>query len=75
MMPMWLAVLLIILGVVGGAVLGFFGARRYMKNYFRDNPPINEDMLRSMMMQMGQKPSGKKLNQMMASMRQQEAKK
>ncbi|KRL12975.1 hypothetical protein FD09_GL002515 [Schleiferilactobacillus perolens DSM 12744] len=72
MMAMWLAVLLIILGIIGGAVLGFFGARRYMKNYFRDNPPVNEDMLRSMMMQMGQKPSEKKLHQMLAAMRQQE---
>ncbi|MCI1893080.1 YneF family protein [Schleiferilactobacillus perolens] len=71
-MAMWLAVLLIILGIIGGAVLGFFGARRYMKNYFRDNPPVNEDMLRSMMMQMGQKPSEKKLHQMLAAMRQQE---
>ncbi|MGO1813090.1 MAG: YneF family protein [Lacticaseibacillus paracasei] len=49
---------------------GFFGARDYMKKYFQDNPPVNEEMLRTMMMQMGQKPSAKKLNQMMAQMKQ-----
>ncbi|PTG69062.1 hypothetical protein BU675_09590, partial [Staphylococcus chromogenes] len=30
--------------------------------------PINEEMLRMMMMQMGQKPSQKKINQMMTMM-------
>ena len=48
--------------------LGFFIARQYMMKYLKDNPPINEDMLRMMMMQMGQKPSQKKINQMMTQM-------
>ncbi len=37
-----------------GAVSGFFLARKYMKDYLEKNPPVNEDMLRSMMMSMGQ---------------------
>ena len=37
-------------------------------DYLEKNPPINEDMLRIMMMQMGQKPSQKKINQMMGMM-------
>ena len=49
--------MMVILGIVIGAVGGFFLARRYMVKYFEENPPINEEMLRSMMMQMGQKPS------------------
>lgn len=39
-----------------------------MMDYLEKNPPINEDMLRMMMMQMGQKPSQKKINQMMTMM-------
>ncbi|WP_407891211.1 YneF family protein [Lacticaseibacillus sp. N501-2] len=63
-------VLVFVIGAALGVIGGFFGARYYMKKYFQDNPPINEDMLRTMMMQMGQKPSTKKLNQMMAQMKQ-----
>jgi Uncharacterized protein conserved in bacteria len=57
-----------------GAVAGFFGARAYMKKYFKDNPPVNSDMMRAMMVQMGQKPSEKKLHQMMTAMKAQQAK-
>ena len=39
-----------------------------MKDYLKKNPPINEEMLRMMMMQMGQKPSQKKIYQMMTMM-------
>ncbi len=39
-----------------------------MMDYLKKNPPINEEMLRMMMMQMGQKPSRKKINQMMTMM-------
>ncbi|HCT0505342.1 TPA: YneF family protein, partial [Staphylococcus pseudintermedius] len=41
---------------------------KYMMDYLKKNPPINEEMLRMMMMQMGQKPSQKKINQMMTMM-------
>ncbi|CAM3070956.1 YneF family protein [Filibacter tadaridae] len=61
-------IVLIIVALLAGVALGFFIARQYMMKYLKDNPPINEDMLRMMMMQMGQKPSQKKINQMMAQM-------
>lgn len=64
-----LTIILIIIALLVGALIGFFGARRYMENYLRNNPPISEDMLRSMMMQMGQKPSSRKLHQMMQTMK------
>ena len=54
--------------LIAGVALGFFIARKYMMNYLKKNPPINEQMLKMMMMQMGQKPSQKKINQMMAQM-------
>ncbi|HIW70106.1 MAG TPA: YneF family protein [Candidatus Limosilactobacillus merdipullorum] len=64
-----LTILFIIIALLVGIVIGFFGARRYMENYLRNNPPITEDMLRTMMMQMGQKPSNRKLHQMMQMMK------
>lgn len=67
-MNMVLAIVLIVVALIGGVALGFFIARKYMMNYLKENPPINEQMLRMMMMQMGQKPSQKKINQMMAQM-------
>lgn len=54
--------------LIAGVALGFFIARKSMMNYLKKNPPINEQMLRTLMMQMGQKPSQKKINQMMRSM-------
>ncbi|EST89953.1 YneF family protein [Vagococcus lutrae] len=66
-----IAVIALAIGVVGG----FFLARKYMEDYLQKNPPVNEDMLRMMMMQMGQKPSEKKLRQMMANMKTQTGKK
>ncbi|WP_243386972.1 YneF family protein [Bacillus kexueae] len=67
-MELWLAILLIVLALIGGVALGFFIARRYMMSYLKKNPPINEQMLKMMMMQMGMKPSQKKINQMMKAM-------
>lgn len=67
-MATWLAILLIIVALIGGIALGFFLARKYMMDYLKKNPPINEEMLRMMMMQIGQKPSQKKINQMMTMM-------
>jgi uncharacterized protein YneF (UPF0154 family) len=63
-----------ILALAAGVALGFFIARRYMMSYLKKNPPINEQMLKMMMMQMGMKPSQKKINQMMAAMNKQQSK-
>ncbi|MBD8087131.1 YneF family protein [Limosilactobacillus sp. c11Ua_112_M] len=71
---MALTISLVILALLIGLVGGFFGARRYMENYLRNNPPISEEMLRTMMLQMGQKPSSRKLHQMMQTMKAQSKK-
>ena len=63
-----LLILVGVLALLAGIALGFFIARKYMMSYLKKNPPINEQMLRMMMMQMGQKPSQKKINQMMNAM-------
>ncbi|WP_010093263.1 YneF family protein [Ornithinibacillus scapharcae] len=61
-------ILIAIAALIAGVALGFFVARKYLMNYLKKNPPINEQMLRTLMMQMGQKPSQKKINQMMRAM-------
>ena len=70
-MNLGLAIFLIVIALVLGLVGGFYGARAYMKKYVKDNPPISEDMIVAMMSQMGQKPSAKKVNQVMNMMKHQ----
>jgi uncharacterized protein YneF (UPF0154 family) len=69
-----IAILVGVLALIAGVALGFFIARKYMMDYLKKNPPINEQMLKVMMMQMGMKPSQKKINQMMAAMNKQQGK-
>ena len=71
---MWLYILVGFLALLAGIALGFFIARKYMMDYLKKNPPINEQMLKMMMMQMGQKPSQKKINQMMQQLNKQQGK-
>ncbi|WP_026674186.1 YneF family protein [Alkalihalobacterium bogoriense] len=70
----WIYILVGVLSLLAGIALGFFIARKTMMNYLKKNPPINEQMLRMMMMQMGQNPSQKKINQMMKAMQKQQSK-
>ena len=69
-MAPWLIIVLIVSALLVGAVIGFFLSQRYFKKYLKDNPPVNENMIRAMMMQMGRKPSEKQVRQVMASMNQ-----
>ena len=65
----WLWDLLYALGgLVLGAVIGFLVARKLMKKELKKNPPINEQMIKTMMSQMGRTPSQKQVNQMMKAM-------
>lgn len=70
-MATWMWIVAVIVALVLGLVAGFFIARKYMMDYFKENPPIDERMISSMMAQMGQKPSQKKVKQIMASMKMQ----
>lgn len=65
---MLLDILQVFIGIIIGAVIGFFVCRKVMQNYMKKNPPINEEMIKTLMMQMGRKPSQKQINQMMKSM-------
>ena len=61
-------ILLVLIGLIIGAVIGFFIARTVTKKYLNKNPPINEAMIKDLMSQMGRKPNQKQINQMMKSM-------
>lgn len=67
-MALLVDLLQILLGVVIGAVIGFFVARKYMKKMIKQNPPINEQMIKAMMTQMGRTPNQKQVNQIMKQM-------
>ncbi len=61
-------IIYLVIGLLIGGLGGFFGARGFMKKYLKQNPPINEDMIKALMMQMGRKPNQKQINQMMKAM-------
>nr|MBP3258965.1 YneF family protein [Bacilli bacterium] len=67
-MPFLIDLLQILGGFIVGGIAGFFLARHYMQKYLKKNPPINEQMIKAMMSQMGRTPSQKQVNQMMKSM-------
>jgi len=56
--------------LVVGLIVGFFVARAWFKRYLAKNPPVNEQMIREMMRQMGRTPSERQVKQIMNSMNQ-----
>ena len=40
-------ILLVLVGLLVGAIIGFFVSRFVMKKYLKDNPPINEEMIKA----------------------------
>lgn len=59
-----------LIGLVIGGALGFYFTRRSFQKQLKENPPINEKMIRAMFMQMGRKPSEAQIRQIMKSMEQ-----
>ena len=58
----------LVVGVIIGGVAGFFITRNYFQKQLKENPPVNEKMIRAMFMQMGRKPSEAQIKQVMKSM-------
>lgn len=67
-MELFLDILKYLLVFLAGGVVGFFVARHVMTKYLKKNPPINEEMIKALMGQMGRTPSQKQVNQMMKNM-------
>ena len=67
-MELFLDILKVLGILIVGAIIGFFIAKKYMMKYLKKNPPNNEEMIKTLMMQMGRTPSQKQVNQMMKQM-------
>ena len=67
-MELFLDILKYLLVFLAGGAVGFFLAKRYMQKFLKKNPPINEEMIKALMSQMGRTPSQKQVNQMMKNM-------
>ncbi len=65
------SILWCVIGVVLGAIAGFFISRALFKRSLKKNPPINEKMIRVMFQQMGRKPSEAQVRQVMNAMNKQ----
>lgn len=68
MSTFWSSVLFFVIGLVVGGVVAFFLTRRMFEKQIKENPPINEKMIRAMYMQMGRKPSEAQIKAIMKSM-------
>ena len=61
-------ILYVLIGLIVGIIAGFLIARKVMTKELKKNPPINEQMIKIMMSQMGRTPTQKQINQMMKAM-------
>ena len=61
-------ILLVLLGLIIGAIIGFLVSRHFIQKYFKKNPPINEKMIETLMTSMGRKPNSKQVKQVMQQM-------
>ena len=61
------SVLFTLVGLVIGGFLGFYFTKKKFEKELRENPPINEKMIRAMYMEMGRKPSEAQIKQIMKS--------
>lgn len=64
------SVLFTLVGVIIGAALGFYFTKKKFEKEIKENPPINEKMIRAMFLQMGRKPSEAQIRQIMKSVNQ-----
>ena len=71
-MNTFLWILIVFAALIGGLVGGAFIARKQMEKYLEENPPLNEDVIRTMMSQMDQKPSDAKIQQVVGQMNRQQ---
>ncbi|MGT2710858.1 YneF family protein [Streptococcus oriscaviae] len=71
-MNIGLAILLIVLAFAGGVFLGIFLSRKQVEKFIADKPILDENALRTMMSQMGQKPSEAKVQQVLRQIKSQQ---
>ena len=64
----WSSILYFLGGGIIGAVIAYFVTKKTFEKQLKDNPPINEKMIRAMYAQMGRKPSEAQIRQIMKTM-------
>ncbi|UVD81734.1 YneF family protein [Mycoplasma iguanae] len=67
----WIAIVIvvgIVLAIAGG-IGGLLVAKKMFQKQIKENPPINEKMIRAMFLQMGRKPSEAQIRAVMRSMK------
>lgn len=67
-MALFFDILKVLIGLIVGIIIGFLIAKKFTQKQLKENPPINEKMIKAMMSGMGRTPSQKQINQMMKSM-------
>lgn len=67
-MEFWMSIMYFVIGAIVGAVAAYFLTRRSFEKQLKENPPINEKMIRAMYAQMGRKPSEAQIRAIMKSM-------
>ena len=61
-------ILHILLGLVIGLIAGFLIAKKIFQKQLKENPPVSEEMIKTLMRGMGRNPSQKQVNQLMKQM-------
>ena len=61
-------ILYVVIGIVIGIVIGFLIAKKVFTKQLKENPPINEEMIKTLMKGMGRTPNHKQVNQLMKQM-------
>ena len=68
MSPAATSIIYLVIGILIGGLAGFLITRWYFNKQLKENPPINEKMIRTMYAQMGRKPSESQIRAIMKSM-------
>ncbi|WP_422397156.1 YneF family protein [Spiroplasma endosymbiont of Lasioglossum malachurum] len=70
----WWAVFIIgIASALIGGLVGFIVTKKIFEKQLQKNPPINENMIRAMYLQMGRKPTESQIKSVMQAMKRQQS--
>ena len=61
-------ILYLVIGLIVGVLAGFFISKKLVSKQLKENPPVNEEMIKTLMRGMGRNPSQKQVNQLMKQM-------
>lgn len=61
-------ILYVVIGLIVGLISGFLIAKHIFQKQLKENPPISEEMIKTLMRGMGRNPSQKQVNQLMKQM-------